>query len=299
MTNRIVGVLVLCLGLAVASTASAQDMDAAKKHYLAGKTAQKDAKYDVAVKEFIAAYEITKDPSLFKQIAVSYESWGKKEEAAIYYRRYLSEAKTPSDADAIKAKIAALEGTPAKPDDGGGEIGPLEDDLGPSDNPDDQALPPDDLGGGGDLPPPGGGTPPSFIDEPTRWQRTAAWISVGIAAVALTTGAVLATSSLSREDDIKRLLVNDPDTGLPQVYQGSVREDYEDAKDEGESLSSYATYAFIGAGVATAAAAAFFILDAMHKPASAEKTVSLVPRITPVVAPGGNGFAGVFAGWEF
>ncbi len=301
MTNRFLAVLVLCWGVAFASSAAAQDMEAAKKHYLAGKAAQRDAKWDVAVKEFIAAYEITKDTSLFKQIAGSYESWGKKEEAAIYYRRYLSEAKTAPDADAIKAKIAELEGT-GKPDDGGGVAGPIEDDLGPS-GPGDQALPPDDLGGG-DTPPPGGGTPPAFIDEPARWQRTAAWISVGVAAVALTTGAVLATSSMSREDDIKRLLVNDPDTGRPQIYQGSVREDYEDAKSEGESLSSYAMYAFIATGVAAGAAVAFFVLDAMHKPK--ESSGSAAPysslkgqpsvRITPVLAPN---MAGVFAGWEF
>jgi len=254
---------------------------------MAGKTAQREAKFDVAVKEFIAAYEITKDASLFKQIASSYDSWGKKEEAAIYYRRYLTEAKAATDADAIKTKIAELEGTGAKPDDGGaGDL--IEDDLGPSGG-GDQALPPDDVGGG-DTPPPGGGTPPAFIDEPARWQRTAAWISVGIAAVALTTGAVFATSSLSREDDIKRLLVNDPDTGLPQVYQGSVREDYEDARTEGDSLSSYAMYAFIATGVAAGAAVTFFLLDSVSKPK--ESAV----RITPVVGPN---VAGIFAGWEF
>jgi tetratricopeptide (TPR) repeat protein len=297
MTNRIVGMLVVCLGLALASPAAAQDMEAAKKHYLAGKTAQKEAKYDVAVKEFIAAYEITKDASLFKQIAASYESWGKKEEAAIYYRRYLAEAKSPADGDAIKAKVAELEGKPVTPPSGGGDVGsptgPVEDDLGPGPEGDDKDKAMDlDLGGGDTTPAGGGAPPPAFIDEPSRWQRTAAWISVGVAAVALTTGAVLATSSLSREDDIKRLLVHDPVTGLPEAYQGSIAEDYEDARSEGESLKSYALYSFIAAGVAAGAATAFFILDSMHKPKQSEQTV----RFTPIVTPD---TAGVYAGWSF
>ena len=46
--------------------------------------------------------------------------------------------------------------------------------------------------------------PALFEDPGGGWQRTAAWVSVGLAAAALTTGAVLATSSLGREEDIQR-----------------------------------------------------------------------------------------------
>jgi hypothetical protein len=82
-----------------------------------------------------------------------------------------------------------------------------------------------------------------------------------------------------------------------------VREDYEDARKEGDSLSSYAMYAFIATGVAAGAAVAFFVLDSMGTPKASESvapysTLEGQPavRITPVVGPN---MAGVFAEWEF
>jgi tetratricopeptide (TPR) repeat protein len=306
MRVRFLVVIMVVLGAAASASAQTPDYEAAKKHYMAGKAAQNKGDTDTAVKEYIKAYDITKDPSLFRQIGQAYEAAGRKEEAAIYYRRYLNDAKNAADRDDIKAKIAALEGTTGTGTTGtgtgttGGDTmtGPIEDDLGPSDSGSDVTGSGDTGTGIGDGT---GGTtqPPTFLDEPSRWQRTAAWISVGLGAVLLTTGAVLGTSALAREDDIQRLLVDNPTTGLPAVYTGSIREDYEDNKDEGERLSMYSMIAFIGGGVAIGAAVLFFVLDATAErpaPATATPTARRGWNLTPVVGADG---AGVSLGWEF
>jgi tetratricopeptide (TPR) repeat protein len=275
MLRRLVPWLLLWMIALAGAHAHAQakpaDYEAAKQHYLAAKDAMGKKDYDGAVQEYLAAYEITKDPSLFKQVAQAYEQAGKKPEAVTYLRRYLTDAKNPPDADAVKKKIEELEP--------GAASMPAE--TQPASQP---AVPAPET------------TPPNFLDEGPSWKRTAAWVSVGLAAVFLTTGSVLATSAQSRQQDLQRLIdFRDPSTGLPKVYTGTVAQDYQDKADEGEKLNTYALVAFIGAGVAVGAAAVLFVLDAKSgrkAPAAPERAAT----ITPYVAPGG---AGVVAGWTF
>ena len=279
----------VALVCALAATAGAQgkpDFELAKRHYLAAKEAQSRGDTDGAVRSYILAYDITKDPLLFKQIAQAYETGGKKAEAAVYYRRYLAEAKSGSDADEVRARIATLTATPVKP---------------PEPAPKREVLPPEPP----KLPPEPPPTEPSVLDPlpavpsgampagpRAGWQRTAAWVSVGLAAVAVTTGTVLATSSLSREEDVRRLIeFRDPVTDLPNRYAGSVKDDYLAKDDEGDKLGRYALYSFIGAGALTGAAVLFFVLDATR---DVEK--SPAAAIAPIVGPGS---LGVTAGWEF
>ena len=259
------------------------DYDAAKRHYMAGKDAVARGDHEAAVREYILAYDITKDPTLFKQIGAAYEAQGKKAEAAIYYRRFLAEAKPGADVEDVKARLAGLEGkAPA--------VAP------PAKEPGKEPLPPEPP----KLPPPeapeppasapaGEPTLPAFSETEARWQRTTAWVFVGLTAIGATTGAVLATSALGRKEDIQRLIdFRDPTTMQPSVYSGSTKTDYENKAKEGDDLSNWATISFIGAGVCAGAATLFFILDASH---GAEK-VSIAPYAGP-------GNAGIVAAWGF
>jgi lipopolysaccharide biosynthesis regulator YciM len=63
--------------------AQAKDTEAAKRHYLAGKDALAKKDTDRAVREFVQAYDLSKDPTMFKQIGAAYESGGRNMEAAI------------------------------------------------------------------------------------------------------------------------------------------------------------------------------------------------------------------------
>jgi len=273
MTSRpIVGGLALASALAVlfvVGPAHAQDYEAAQRHYLAGEDAAERGNHDVAVIEYLAAYDITKAPVLFKTIAKTYEAAGRTDEAVTYYQRYLDESTDldPAERATVEAHLGEIQG-PA-PD-----------------------LPPVEDTGIDDQPAVDVGPPPSFTDESPRWQETAAWVSVGLAAVCLGTGGVLGFSASSREEDIQNLIAyRDPVTGLPKEYDGTIRADYEDKVDEGATLETYALGAFVGAGAFAAAAAVFFYLDATAPPKRVQGA-QVVPFLTP-------DSGGVAAGWSF
>jgi hypothetical protein len=327
------------LGAPSARAQAQPDYAAAKKHYLAGNEASGRKEFETAIHEYILAYDITKDPSLFRRIGAAYEGLGRRNEAVIYYRRYLSEAKTPPDADEIRGRIMTLSkaaaappapapapaAEPAKPAPApaaeppkpapepvassprpvASTPKPAAEAPAPSPRvaaetakPSLEPRPPEPP----KLPPPESPTQaspdmrlsqppmPSFADESGRWQRTAAWISVGLAAVGATTGAVLATSAKSREEDLQRLIdYRDPLSGQPKEYSGTTKDDYDSKVDEGQRLKNFATVAFIGAGACAAAATVFFILDATR---SLPKEHAVVPTFGP------NG-GGLLAAWEF
>lgn len=266
---------------AAAALAQPRDTEAAKRHYLLGKDALAKKDTDRAVREFVQAYDLSKDPAMFKQIGAAYEQGGRGMEAAIYYRRYLNEVAKAPDADEIRKKIEKLDAPPAPPAPPAPAPAPapaLPDAKAPA-PPEATAIPP---------------TPPSFVEEESRSWRTAAWISVGLTAVAITTGAVLATSAQAREEDIQRLLdFRDPTTGQPHAYTGSTKQDYDSKVDEGDKLNRYSLIAFIGAGAFATAATIFFIVDATSGRKVPEKDKGNV-SIQPFLGPGTAGVVGRF-----
>lgn len=271
--------LIVVIGLvwAIPGFAQQKDVEAAKRHYLLGKDALGKKDTDRAVREFVQAYELSKDPAMFKQIGAAYEAGGRSMEAAIYYRRYLNEVSGASDADEIRKKIDKLDAPPQAPPPTPPSPAPLPPAVKPP--PEAVAIPP---------------TPASFVEEESHGWRTAAWVSVGLAAVGLTTGAVLATSAQAREEDVQRLLdFRDPTTGQPRAYTGSTKDDYDSKVDEGDKLNKYSLIAFIGAGACAAAATVFFIVDATSARKAPDKDKGKA-SILPFVGPGTAGVVGRF-----
>jgi hypothetical protein len=128
---------------------------------------------------------------------------------------------------------------------------------------------------------------PTFADESPGWQRSGAWVSIGVAVAFATTGAVLGLSATSRAEDIDNLIAFRDAMGQPLEFSSTTRTRYEELIEEGERLSTYSQLAFAAAGAATATAAVLFFLDAR-----AESSASIVP-----VA--GAHSLGVAAGWRF
>ena len=105
--------LIATLSLLVASAAWAQAKPdskvAAKEHYVRGTSYYDLGKYDEAIKEFEAAYQLKNDPAFLYNLAQSYRLAGNAERALHFYRTYLRYMpKAPNRAE-NEDRIAALE----------------------------------------------------------------------------------------------------------------------------------------------------------------------------------------------
>src|SRR4029077_10860905 len=144
--------LIATLSLLVASAAWAQakpdNKTAAKEHYARGTSYYDLGKYDDAIKEFEAAYQLKNDPAFLFNLAQSYRMAGNHERAATYYKTYLRYVpKAPNRAD-IEEKIKTEEQLAAK----GGSTPPPPPGTGTG------PTPPPGTGTTGTTPPPGTGT---------------------------------------------------------------------------------------------------------------------------------------------
>src|SRR5512142_1484554 len=81
LRNVVLVLITAVCGPAVAQTLTPQQMEEARNHYKAAMTAEKSGDYEGALKEYTAAYEVTKDPKLFYQIGRVNELAGHKEDA--------------------------------------------------------------------------------------------------------------------------------------------------------------------------------------------------------------------------
>ena len=105
--------LIATLSLLVASAAWAQakpdSKTAAKEHYARGTSYYDLGRYDDAIKEFEAAYQLKNDPAFLYNLAQSYRLAGNEERALHFYKTYLRYVpKAPKRAE-IEERIAALE----------------------------------------------------------------------------------------------------------------------------------------------------------------------------------------------
>jgi len=98
--------------LAVRSEAQPKpDFTRAKQLYDAASSELDKGAYTDAVRDFGAAYEITKDPVVFYKIGVANEKAGKCDVALVYYARYVREAKPAQHfIDITKEHVAACGG---------------------------------------------------------------------------------------------------------------------------------------------------------------------------------------------
>ena len=279
------------------------DFAAAKRHYAAAEEAAAAKKWPVAVRQYQIAFEITRDPVLFFKLGDAHQQSGDCKEALRFYRNYLAQGQ-PNAAfkKDTEARMAAC-GAAAGSESAGAEVAsespsatdplPAEDDGGLLD-PGDFDAP--NAAGNASLPEPGGSDAPivaygsreSEVLDEGGWESTAGWTSVGLAFAFATTGAVLALSANSRQEDLENLLAFRDVDGRPVRFEGETRRRYEELVDEGKTLETWSYVAFGAAGAAAVAAGIFFLMD--EEPA--EKTAILTPSVS-------ESSVGVAAAWRF
>ncbi|MCD6500059.1 MAG: tetratricopeptide repeat protein [Deltaproteobacteria bacterium] len=103
-------VITLIMGIAMLSQpVRAQSLvSAARTHFASGRSYYQTGRYKDAIREFQAAYELSKNPDLLFNIAQCWERLGNLTNAIKYRQAYLDESGHPTDEAEVKLQIAAL-----------------------------------------------------------------------------------------------------------------------------------------------------------------------------------------------
>jgi tetratricopeptide (TPR) repeat protein len=188
--------------------------------YAQATAAMEAGRFGQAARDFIAAYDITKDPVLFFKIGSAHEKLGDCATALLYYRRYLAEANPePQFVELTNERVAECA----------------------VDEPAASATPTPET------------TRPALV---TSRNKDGAWLFVGGALTFLTAGAVLAYSIGSSEQDLRDLYTST--TGRTPVFDDKTRERYDALIAEGKRFEVLAWTSFgLAAGCAIGAAIYF------------------------------------------
>jgi tetratricopeptide (TPR) repeat protein len=112
VVGRLIAVAALFAALCAPSRALAQSSDARKQaleHFSQAEAYMKAKAYDMAVKEYQAAYALVPKPGFLFNVGLAYESAGDKKSAAEHYRRYLAAEPKGRASTEARARLAALE----------------------------------------------------------------------------------------------------------------------------------------------------------------------------------------------
>jgi tetratricopeptide (TPR) repeat protein len=271
---RVVGISI-CAAVLTAATALAQpapDVARAKTLYDAAQVAMTESRYADAIRDYNAAFEITKDAVLLFKLGTAYQKSGQCELALTYYRRYLTEGK-PAEAfvNLTRDRIVACNGDP----DADREPVAVPPATTEPPAPPATTAPPETK----PAPPPDPKKPPPMLGK-----HRVAWLLVGGSIAFVTLGSVLAYSSNAAERDLQDLYVGLG--GQTPVFDAGTQRRYDDAVAEGERYEKLSWISFgIAGGLAIGAAVRFL---------TASETETTV--ITPTVTPTG---AGASARWRF
>jgi tetratricopeptide (TPR) repeat protein len=105
----VVTLVALILTLVRVAPAQAEDTTTAREHYQKGTSYYDLGRYQDAIKEFEAAYEIKNDPALLYNLAQSHRLAGNSDQALHFYRTYLRRFPKAPNRVEIEGRITALE----------------------------------------------------------------------------------------------------------------------------------------------------------------------------------------------
>jgi hypothetical protein len=286
------------------SAEPAPDLDRAKELYRFAETAMKEGRFQDAVRDYGASYELSKDPALFFKIGRANERAGKCDLALIYYARYLHDGKpTEQFAATTRERMRACGGdirnvpggAAIEPRPGGTEgsaVAPAEPHPGSGAPAEGSAKP-----AGSGAPAEGSGAPAAATEGGSAGSASAgtgakapvlvptnrhkvAWVMTGGAIALATLGGVLAYAASSSENDVRDLYVGF--AGQPVTFNDETRKNYDDLVDQGRRFQHLSWASFGLAGAAAAGAAVLFVIGGRDEAAQHA-------RVTPIITPSGAG----------
>jgi tetratricopeptide (TPR) repeat protein len=242
-------------------------LDRAKDLYKSAEQAMTEDRFDDAIRDYGAAFELSKDPALFFKIGRANERAGRCEVAVVYYERYLREGK-PDDkfVATTRERIAACGGESRSPDAGAA-----------SEAPPPAPAPPPPI-----SPEPAAPKPAAAIPVPSN-PRKIAWVIGGTGIALATLGGVLAYAADSSENDIRDLYTGF--AGRPPTFDDRNQKTYRDLVDKGRRYEHLSWASFGLAGAAAVGAAVLFVVGGSSEHGA---------RVAPVVTGRGAGVALAF-----
>jgi tetratricopeptide (TPR) repeat protein len=293
-------------------SAAAQDFAAAGQHFASAQDAFAQGKYELAAKEFQAAYDITKDPSMLVNIGESWQRAGDGKKAMEGYRAYLAAQPQAPDRGEIEGRIKAIETALSAPTPGD-KPGPTpETPAGAEKSPPGPATPEpaSQLTPGNAKPgpapepaktePPKPTAPPPASDAAAKADasskptvtppegrvstlRKAGWITVAVAVALATSGAIVGLGAQDRADELRRrttILVGNQ----PPVYDAGQAEAYTSLQSEGNTYNQAGIALLSAAGAVAVTAGILFIADYVRRPPADTKpkgSWALLPTLVP------------------
>jgi tetratricopeptide (TPR) repeat protein len=285
-----------CVIVLAAGTARAQDKPvdpkvAAKEHYTRGTSFYDLGRYDEAIKEFEAAYQLKNDPAFLYNLAQSYRQAGNHEQAVHFYKTYLRYVPSAPNRADIEEKIrteeqlAAQKGPGTTPPPANTTAPPPPNMAPPPPNttpppgneptvavPPGSSPPPPDY-----APPPGGAPPPSTYpastvttSDPGRKFRIAGYAAAGTGALLTVIGIYQYTRAAAASDEVEKA-ARAGDSFDPAVEK------------RGHSAETAQKWLYTLGGLALAGGVGLFFYG-QHVTAAAETTtwrVSLAPTLAP------------------
>jgi tetratricopeptide (TPR) repeat protein len=184
---RVAAALLVALAVATAAAAPppADEADAGKIHYQAGRQLYELGRYSEAIAEFQLGYESTLRPAFLLNIGQAYRRLGNLEKARLYIRQYLSTQADDAESHAkrieAQSMLASLEERPAPPGERSAAGSALGDNRPPLVEPSAPPVEPRALPGKPAL-------ELSAAPQPRFWRRF--WWIVPVAAIVLAGAAV-------------------------------------------------------------------------------------------------------------
>jgi len=256
--------LVLCLGTEAlgqeppktdeATPTQPANTELARRHYELGEQLYKTSSYPEALVEFQKAYKLAPRTELLFNIARCHEVMAQLKQAIDAYERYLEEKPGADNADLVRSRVAnlrrQLEAQPSKQ--------------------------PQKSKAKGKAPPPP--PPPKPAEKPSRWKRTAGWITLGVSVAALATGIAFGAMAAKKADEYT------PATKLYNELQEIDR--------QGKRYNKVAIATLVVGGVAAAAGAGLVVWDLTGQRKANEERPAAV--VVPFADDRGAGLAGLF-----
>lgn len=288
-------------GSAPLARAQGAEEDEARAAFYKGRSLYKSGDYAQAAEMLQRAYELKPHPALLRYLGMTYYKMNKPHEAIKAFKRYIADAPNAPDRDTILARVRELEMVVGASDDeetrpaptprvapaptptpvaptraapAPSPVAPVAPSMAPTGEDDEM---PDELGSAARR---------TGKDDSSSILSVLKWVSLGVGVGGLAAGAVFSGLAAGKASDLEQAVVDsNPTMNAPTVAYAREHHDLQEAFKRNRTAG---IICWVVGGVASAAAATFFLLDRGGDKERAHSRVQVAPVIGGVYGVAGQ-----------